>query len=110
MARIGEDFIFQRRVTRDGSSQNDIFPIPSDLQPFLSVLRSIVDRTATKTLATYPHNLASGPSGWKLSLEVGGAAGRDNLIVLDGCGNLLTGVQLQLRNHERRHIVFMQAS
>jgi len=109
VTRIGENFIFVRRDSEDGDTTT-IFPIPKELAPLFSSLRSIVRHTDRNTLAAYPHELQSGTTGWKLSLNTGSAGVTDNLIHLRGCGDVLRSVELQMPNGQRRRIVFTEAS
>jgi hypothetical protein len=109
VTRIGEKFIFVRRDSEDGDNTT-IFPIPKELAPLFSSLRSIVRHTDRKTLAAYPHELQSDTTGWKLSLNTGSTGVPDNLIHLRGCGDVLQSVELQMPNGERRRIVFTGAS
>lgn len=108
VTRIGENFIFQRRESEGG--ENSIFPIPSELAPLLSSLRSIVQQTSKKTLISYPHTLEANRSGWRLSVQTDGSGARKNVIVLEGCGDVLNSVELQILNRERRRIIFAPAS
>tara|TARA_R110002072_G_scaffold9769_3_gene46885 strand:+ start:2059 stop:2472 length:414 start_codon:yes stop_codon:yes gene_type:complete len=108
VTRIGERFIFQRRDSDDGES--NIFPIPSEIAPLLSALRSVVQRTAKEDLLAYPHKLETDPSGWRLTLQTDVSERGKNRIVLEGCGDVLQSVELQIAGRERRRIVFVPAS
>ena len=108
VTRIGENFIILRRESEGGDS--NIFPIPKQLGSLFASLRSIMRHTDMATLAAYPHELKSDPTGWRLSLHTDSADTANNLIDLRGCGDVLRSVELQLPNRERRRIVFTGAS
>jgi len=104
ISKIGNRFISLRREV-DGY-ENNIVPIPSNLAPLLKALRGIILRDGTDATAGYVPRMEIGDAGWTLALSPQQSDHGAQQLVLNGCGDVLSAIEIRLANSERRRIVF----
>lgn len=107
---IGQHDIYRRR---ESSGFTTTTSIPSQIAPLLGILRGIVagDRNDMAELAKgYVTGIENGGAGWTLTLTSEQQDGRSNRVLLEGCGDVLQAVELQLPDSSRRRYVFEDTS
>ena len=104
ISKIGRRFISLRREVDD--YENNIVPIPSELAPLLTALRGIILGDNTVVRDGYSFHIDSGDTGWSLALTPHPPTDGAEQLIMSGCGDVLSAIEIRLRNNERRRIIF----
>lgn len=104
--QIGERFL---RLHREADDYSNIMPIPSELAPYLRILRALVTDDhdgLAGLLESFDARLVSDQAGWRASLSA--AVGDDGAqhLMLTGCGERLRSVEWQLPDGTSRRYRF----